>query len=113
MNQETKDKWVIYAPILAVVLSLIFSALVNNHMKARSAITQEQAVEMIDEKGEEILDRAEKYTDIRIEAQEAAYEKSIRHVETLLKTNNEMMKSMMESINERLDRIDDRISRNK
>ena len=85
--------------------------MINNYSRARSAITHDQAVEMIDIKGEEILDRAKKYTDIKVDAQAEVYEKSLKHLETLLQNNNEMMRTMMDNISERLDRIDKRMSK--
>ena len=110
MEQEIKDKWAIWAPILAVIVSMLLSALISNYSRARDAVTQEQAAEMVDIKGEEILDRSKKYTDIKVEGQIKAYEKSFEHLEKMVRSNNESFMIILQGISDRLDRIDQRIT---
>ena len=111
MTENVKhDKWALWSPIIAVIVSIIISAMISNFNRARDAVTHDVAVEMIDSKGEEILDRANKYTDIKVEGQSQAYKESFSHIESLLEKNNEMNQTVFFGIKERLDRIDKRIS---
>ena len=110
MDQETKDKWAIWAPILAVVVSIFLSAVISNFNRTREAVTEVQATDMVESKGEEVLIRSKAYTDIKIMATDDKYEKRFEHIEKMVDSNTETIHLLLEKISERLDRIDKRIS---
>ena len=111
MEQLKENKATIYTAIIVAIVTFALTSFFGSMNKLDDAVTQERMIKYVDSKGEEILDRAKKYTDIQVDASHKYYESNIQHIEELLKSSDDKFETILNSIDERLNRIDKRINR--
>jgi len=107
VSKEGKNN--IIAAMIAAVLSIIISSIVLNWNKIDDAVTHEQMKTEIEKSGEDILERSRQYTDDKVDGINAYYESNFSHLEKIIRANNDKFELILQSIDDRLDRIDKRM----
>ena len=109
MKVENDYKTTIVAGIIVAVLTVFATNFFTNWGKIDDTLTRDQVQEMVDRKGEEILERSRRYTHDQVSGMRDTYEGHIENIEKIIKAQNEKFEAILNSIDDRLNRIDKRI----
>ena len=108
ISKEGKNN--ILAAVIAAVLSIMVSSVVLDWNKIDDAVTHEEMKAEIEKSGEDILQRSRRYTEDKVDGVNAYYESNFKHLEKIINANNDKFELILKSIDDRLDRIDKRVS---
>jgi len=109
MEKLNDNKAAIWTAIIVAVSTFILTSFFSNWNKIDDTLTKDEVQEMVDRKGEEILERSRRYTEDQVQSANTVYLSSIKHIEDLLKVQNDKFTAILESIDERLNRINERV----
>ena len=112
METIKENSTTIWASILVALVTFALTSFFGSWNKLDDTLTQEQVTAQIEESSEAVLERSRRYTDDKVDAMRGTYSISVEHIEKILDESNKRFEVLVESINDRLDRIDKRISEN-
>jgi len=110
METLNNNKATVITAIIVAVITFALTSFFGSWNKLNDTLTQEQVTEQIEKSSESVLERSRRYTDDKVEAMRGTYTISIDHIEKLLDESNKRFEVLVESINDRLDRIDNRLN---
>ena len=110
METIKENSTTIWASIIVALATFALTSFFGSWNKLDDTLTQEQVTEQIEESGEEILMRSKQYTDIKFDAATETYDVTLNHIEQLIRANDEKFNMVMKALNERLDRLDQRLN---
>ena len=109
METLKENKTTIWTAILVALATFALTSFFGSWNKLDDTVTQEQITEQIEKNGIDILARSKRYTDDRVNATKENYQTTLKHIEKLMKANDDRLAAILTQINDRLDRIDKRI----
>jgi membrane-associated HD superfamily phosphohydrolase len=107
VNKENRNN--ILAAIATALVTIFLTSFLLDWNKIDDAVTQEVLKTEIEKSSEDVLQRSRRYTDDRVDGVNAYYESNFKHLEKIINANNEKFEMILKSIDDRLDRIDQRI----
>ena len=99
---NSNNKQTIYVAILVAVLTYFISSFASGWNRVDDILTRDEVQEIVVKNGEDVLNRSKAYTMIQIDAVKEIYNSNTKHLE-------KMIDSHFQVLNERLDRIDERV----
>jgi hypothetical protein len=110
METSTNNKTTIRAAVLASVASIALTYFVSSWSRFGDSPSRKEITEQIDKKSDQILLQSKQYTDTKFEVATETYHITLEHIEALIKANDEKFNVVMEALNNRLDRLDQRLN---
>jgi len=105
MSNYEANKSMVWTAVITAVVSIGLTYTVSTWMRIDDTLAEKEIIKMLDEKS--VADRA--YIDRRIDGVYIYYDNSFKHIEGIIEANDEKFALILESIDDRLDRIDKRI----